>query len=212
MSDADPIRDPVMGLWVPEYFASDPKHAHFVLERVGDVDEAAAFCRRKLVAVQAGGFVGVWPLRLMRHFTTVHTYEPDPRNIECLMRNTQHHTGIVVHPEALGAQVGDVVNFEEERDSSCSRVASTGSLLRRTTTIDALFLPVCDLIYLDLEGYEMEALQGAAQTIGEHHPTIVVEAWRDRRKAYREAIEAMGYTLRAMHHKDMVFTAAGILR
>jgi hypothetical protein len=42
-------------------------------------------------------------------------------------------------------------------------------------TIDSLSLPNCDLIYLDIEGYEMLALFGAANTISNYFPVIAVE-------------------------------------
>lgn len=205
-----PVRCPVTGLQVPQYFAADPKHARFMLERISDVDAVVRYCRRTAVAVQAGGHVGFWPLRLMRHFTTVHVFEPDSQNFDCLVANTRHLPGIVRHRNVLGAVDGATVPFVEHGDTSCSRVENS-SELRSVQTIDSLHLPVCDLIYLDLEGYEMEALRGAAWTIEKHHPTIVVEAWDDRRKEYRATLEAMGYTLRGTHHRDMVFTKAATL-
>jgi hypothetical protein len=41
--------------------------------------------------------------------------------------------------------------------------------------IDSLPLDFCDAIFLDLEGYEIPALQGAQRTLTNHHPLLVVE-------------------------------------
>ena len=47
--------------------------------------------------------------------------------------------------------------------------------------IDDLNLPGCDLIQLDLEGYEFYALQGGIETIKKHKPVIVIETvWSER--------------------------------
>jgi hypothetical protein len=42
-------------------------------------------------------------------------------------------------------------------------------------TIDSLGLNACSLILLDVEGHELEVLQGAANTINQFHPGIIVE-------------------------------------
>jgi hypothetical protein len=42
-------------------------------------------------------------------------------------------------------------------------------------TIDAFRLPVCDLIYLDVEGYEYFALLGAGETLRRCRPVVVTE-------------------------------------
>ena len=50
-----------------------------------------------------------------------------------------------------------------------------------TMLIDDLNLPGCDLIQLDLEGYEFYALQGGIETIKKYNPVIVIETvWSER--------------------------------
>jgi hypothetical protein len=41
--------------------------------------------------------------------------------------------------------------------------------------IDDLGLDVCDLIVLDIEGYELEALTGARETLAQHRPVVMLE-------------------------------------
>jgi len=41
--------------------------------------------------------------------------------------------------------------------------------------LDDLHLPVCDLLYLDIEGYEIFALRGALETIRRCRPVVACE-------------------------------------
>src|SRR5690606_19767152 len=54
-----------------------------MLNRVTDVDKAVKYCKSHGVAVQAGGFIGMWPARLARWFVEVYTFEPIPHLCEC---------------------------------------------------------------------------------------------------------------------------------
>ena len=44
-----------------------------------------------------------------------------------------------------------------------------------TLRVDDLGLKVCDLLYLDIEGYELFALRGSAETIRRCRPVIACE-------------------------------------
>jgi FkbM family methyltransferase len=78
-------------------------------------------------------------------------------------------------------------------------------------TIDALSLPRVDFIKLDVEGMELEALQGAAETIARCHPIFLVESIKAGRDALRAFFERHGYNiadaginLLAIHNSDPV--------
>jgi hypothetical protein len=49
--------------------------------------------------------------------------------------------------------------------------------------IDALALPRVDMIKLDIQGMELEALEGAQHKIGRSHPIILVESIKAGRSA-----------------------------
>ena len=78
-------------------------------------------------------------------------------------------------------------------------------------SIDALALPRVDLIKFDLQGMELEALDGAQETIARSHPIFLLEsrkAGRDRLRAFLDergykVVEA-GYNLLAVHKSDPV--------
>jgi FkbM family methyltransferase len=78
-------------------------------------------------------------------------------------------------------------------------------------SIDAMALPRVDFIKLDVEGMELEALAGAAQTIARSHPVFLVEAIKTGRENLRAFFEQQGYkiadagmNLLAIHLSDPV--------
>ena len=80
-------------------------------------------------------------------------------------------------------------------------------------TIDALNLPRLDLLKIDVEGMELEALEGAQATIGRHLPIIVVEKIKTDRAALAAVLESHGYrhfetgmNLLAVHTGDPTLT------
>jgi hypothetical protein len=57
-----------------------------------------------------------------------------------------------------------------------------------TYKIDDLSLPICDLIHLDIEGYEYYALQVGIETITTCKPVIVIEMWDKLSNRFEENI------------------------
>lgn len=146
-----------------------------VFRRVVDLERAYAVCRGFAVAVQAGGNCGVWPLALADRFQQVYTFEPEPLNYQCLSENCKGRTNVVVSNQALGyARTSVGIGYPEGRDNmgACA-VTPDGTI--PLVRIDDLQLDACDLIQLDIEGFEVEALKGARQTIAAYHPVLMVE-------------------------------------
>jgi FkbM family methyltransferase len=78
-------------------------------------------------------------------------------------------------------------------------------------SIDALNLPRVDFIKLDIEGMELEALEGARQTIERSHPIFLVESIKAGRERLRGFLSQEGYkvveagiNLLAIHKSDPV--------
>lgn len=79
------------------------------------------------------------------------------------------HAGLGAAPGPARMDTGQV-----RHRGGGARVAAEGQLTT-LLALDTLRLPGLAVIHLDLEGYELPALQGAARTIAEHRPTILVE-------------------------------------
>ena len=159
------------GLWWPDFD---------VRCRAVVIDECAAAMPRvlplvgeKRVCVQAGGNVGVYPLALAEHFNQVITFEPDEDNFECLHKNVTYDDALVFFG-ALGAEPGWCQVQRIDTDNCGSHKTLPGTVVP-VQTIDSLNLDYCDLIWLDIEGAEADAIKGALATIEKFSPIIVLE-------------------------------------
>lgn len=117
----------------------------------------------------------MYPRLLSDIFERVYTFEPDPLNFYCLARNCEK-SNIVKMQAAVGAK-HEMIEVHQLTDQNVGmhRVSEAPGALIPQLCIDDLKLPACDLIMLDIEGYEIHALHGAVQTIAMHRPTIMIE-------------------------------------
>jgi len=195
----------VNGMYWP---ASDVETRSSVIATLGDLHQYVELCAQKKVAVQAGGNVGVWPKELSKHFERVYTFEPDPINWECFQKNV-HEPNVIAKQAALGSKPGFIAIEHDAFNCGASRVCDGADI--PVVTIDALNLPACDLLQLDVEGYEFEALKGAERTIKQHSPVIVLEqkGLGDRYGATDEEttewLKNLGYKRVHAIHRDVVY-------
>jgi FkbM family methyltransferase len=128
----------------------------------------------KRTCIQAGGAIGIWPMRLAQYFDNVYTFEPEPINYECLIHNTAGIENIYCENAALGNENKKIKMFLPSIGHCGAWIVQDNGptpMLR----IDELDLKDVDLIYLDIEGYEYYALEGAAETIRKYKPVIGLE-------------------------------------
>lgn len=143
--------------------------------------EVFPLVKEKRVVVQAGGAMGMWAKRMSQVFDVVYTFEPTPQSFHCLNFNCPEEN-IVAFNAALGEKPGMInMQFPEHRARSKTGKDNFGGFrcfpggYIPTMRLDDLELPHCDLLFLDLEGFELFALKGAIATITQHHPVIVME-------------------------------------
>lgn len=128
------------------------------------------------IVVQAGGNCGLYPRLFAAHFKTVYTFEPDPLNFHCLVNNCQ--LGNIVKINGALGKDNTMVRIKQGSTNNVGthQVVADGDVcLVPQFTIDQLNLPACDLIQLDVEGYEINVLHGAIETIKKYKPTISCE-------------------------------------
>lgn len=157
------------GLYWPK---DDSECRRAVLPESSNIELVLPLVEDFSVCVQAGGNVGVYPIRLAERFGAVYTFEPDPLNFLCLSRNALSDN-IVKFQAALGDERGLVDLAREPHNCGAHYVANEGIV--PTLRIDDLGLKSCGLIWLDIEGYELFALRGGERTISDYRPVIAVE-------------------------------------
>lgn len=186
---------------------------------IATLDAAMALTPGRTAAVQAGGNLGIFPKYLARVFETVYTFEPDPAIFKVLCANAPE-PNIVKFQAAVGDRRGLVGLAKVRRDGKPEIFAHegithvSGAGVVPTLMIDDLALPVCDLLVVDIEGWELYALRGASQTITFCRPVIVVEV--NKNSAHygiapddvRDTITGLGYRLAGRYHSDEVYVPA----
>lgn len=182
-----------------------------------DLLAAAAVAPQHRVAVQAGGHLGIFPKALAELFDWVYTFEPAADLFAHLMHNAPE-PNILKFQAALGDARRMVGLSRERRDGKpdahegITHVFGEGPI--PTLRIDDLNLPVCDLIQLDLEGWEMYALRGAAETIRRCRPVLALEVNKNlgyvgiQQEWLRDAVKALGYRFVKRMHSDELYVPA----
>ena len=134
---------------------------------------ALSHCTRFRVAVDAGAHVGIFTRRMREDFDTVYAFEPEPTNFDCLCLNTPHLLNL---PMGLGKErtFGRMENpkpinsgaweFRSDPDGECAIVS-----------LDGLQLTALDLLKMDVQGMELDILEGGEKTIVAHEPVILYE-------------------------------------
>ncbi|MDH5244815.1 MAG: FkbM family methyltransferase [Betaproteobacteria bacterium] len=166
--------------WDWDHLKGTPYALKFARRDLPCLDAVVARTPGRTAVVQAGGSIGIFPKRLAMSFQTVYTFEPSPEVFPVLCRNAPE-ANIVRYQAALGDTRGLVGCARVRRDGSrgpihegLTHIAGPGVV--PTLRIDDLALPVCDLIYLDVEGFELYALRGAVETMLRCRPVLAVEA------------------------------------
>lgn len=162
--------------------AYDEACAAVVFDSIPDLERAVGYCQKKRTAVQAGGNCGVWARHLADIFSQVWTFEPDPLNYHCLAYNTVYRKNVFCVNAALGDVAGFMsMNAPEPNNCGALQLDPTA----RPSTVEVFpvhtldtyrdSLGHVDLMYLDLEGYELHAIAGAVRIIEACQPVIAVE-------------------------------------
>ena len=190
------------GCWT---FLNNPKR--------GNVPETiSSYVSNKDVVIQAGGNAGMYPRLYENYFNTVYTFEPDPLNFFCLVQNTTGKT--IKFQSCLGNQrkLVNLSNRTYTENANCGGFHVQGSGNIPTTRIDDLNLLSCDLIHLDIEGYEHEALLGGELTIKKYYPVIALELinlsqrYQTTDQAIRDLLCSWGYSLSShIRKEDFIF-------
>ena len=186
-----------------------------VFDRVADIDVIMKHVRRRRVCLQAGGACGVWPQRFSTLFDAVYTFEPNPDSFLCLNDNCDA-ANVFRFQSALFSRSGFAgmnVHAKERANIGARYIdlkKDEGIPLLR---IDSFGFDVVDLIQLDVEGSELDALKGAKKTIERCRPVIVIEETalqhlRDYRQkvgdARRWLTKKCGYRSAETVHRDVI--------
>jgi FkbM family methyltransferase len=167
-----------------------------------------------LVVYDVGAFHGILTLFFASHSSQVIAYEPNDRNHARLMENVRLNnlTNVQVRKLGVGSQRGSgILLYTSAMAGGGTLNPNTGATISQRieiTTLDCDIatnaLPPPDLIKMDIEGWELEALEGARATIQQHHPALFLEMHGDTTGEKKRKVSAIVTFLQNAGYTDIV--------
>ena len=133
------------------------------------------------VVVDCGAAEGLFSLMVIKRAQQVILFEPLPLFVSSLKKTFHEMTNVVIVSKALGNTSGPAVLSTGTLNSSVG-FHSSGVPIEMITLDQWMAesgLERIDYIKGDLEGFEMEVLQGAANTIRQYKPKIAFTTYHD---------------------------------
>jgi FkbM family methyltransferase len=143
----------------------------------------------------------MYPRLLAERFTQVYACEPDPLNHFVARLNTQVDN-VHLFNAAVGQESGTFTGVFRSGMENVGMHKTGGQGPIPILAIDTLNLPTCGLIALDIEGYELWALNGARKTIERCSPVITCECPGQQ---VLELMTELGYVADVQSVSDTVF-------
>jgi FkbM family methyltransferase len=159
------------------------------IEQTGEIDHGQKYAERFTefglrpgdTAIDIGALVGDTAIPMadvVGRGGKVFAFEPNPEAFACLVYNTRFHRQVKCLPYALGndhtlAAIRTTPNVGAShinRDQLINKAC-----LVPMTTLDVLELSYIRFIKIDVEGYELEVIAGAQQTIERYRPSMMIE-------------------------------------
>ena len=155
------------------------------------------------------GYFTFYAAALAGYEGAIHSFEPAPvtrADLEGLRGGFGLQKRITVHGVALSSQSGTAEMAIHDKETGLNRIAGSGVGREGTGRVEVPMQRLDDLdirpdvIKMDVEDHEYEALSGAAGVLGESKPHIVVESWLTPDKPVRtmralRLLENAGYVL-----------------
>ena len=155
----------INGVWVPsndihiaEWRAGKPFTQNKCLLRF--IEHCESENKKFNHILDVGAWVGTWSIAMNKFCGRVVAFEPDALHYECLIKNVPEN--VETHQLAIGSEK-KLISLSDDNFTQSKRVMGEGSI--PMVTIDSLGLDDIDLIKIDVEGYEMEVLKGAENTL-----------------------------------------------
>jgi len=142
------------------------------------------FCPRTGTALDVGAWYGPWTRALARRVDQVVAFEPNPTVADVLRRTVPGNVEVV---EAVAGNAADATStlWVPPSGRGTEGIASTLAhgedalpVAVAATTVDAVTATLSGpvtIIKIDVEGAEQAVLDGAIDTVTQHHPVLLIE-------------------------------------
>ena len=127
--------------------------------------------------VDVGAFIGDHTIayaRAVQEHGNVYAFEPNPAAFECLEHNMQLFNSVICINKALGSEEGSATLNLDNNVGASHLTAQQGPIKIGTLDIELAGKPV-QFIKIDVEGFELQTLKGATNTITKFKPIMYIE-------------------------------------
>ena len=160
--------------------------------------------------LDVGAHIGYYSALMSPLVRRCHAFEPDPRNMERLRRGLGACENVEIIPKAVADTVGTAF-LDASSESSVSHLSASGATPVEVTTIDVFCSQHPGIrvsgIKIDIEGFDILALEGAIETARSQRPVFLIEFGIETGRPnsperLRSFLGAAGYTLFAVCRSD----------
>lgn len=171
-------------------------------------DHALSLTAHRRTAIDCGAHVGIMTHRMCQDFQFTHAFEPQWHHY--LESNMQNYTNWQLHACAVSntrARLHLSVNQENTGTTHITDTATAYTVDVYTQTLDSFGFTEVDLIKIDVEGHELELLEGATQTITQQQPILLIELEKHspQRSRVETLLKSWGYTQTLRQNADTVW-------
>lgn len=134
----------------------------------------------KRTFVDVGANVGIWSLPMTQHFKKIVSYEPSRQNIECIKSNIPD--GIELREKAVADFAGEAKFHQAGKNCGDGKLCREGVKSSYTVPVvklDDEGLDNVDMIKIDTQGWELDALKGMTELIKSCRPWVMFEINED---------------------------------
>ncbi len=164
---------------------------------------ALRYIKRWRNCIDIGSNVGMWTRELATKFKKVYCFEPNPNFNECFRKNITEN-----NVELFEFGLSNKEHTASQEFNSTQMTNTPGNVKCRT--LDSFNLDNIDFIKIDVDGFEVEVLEGAIDTITRNKPVINIEMKKRKRTLVCDKVRAilygLGYKPKMRTRSDEIWT------
>lgn len=171
----------VCGIWLPDgdtHFEGQLRASQAINGKAtyqhGKYLVALRHVRTRNHAVDIGAHVGLWSRVMAFDFKRVTAFEPLAAHRDCFSRNVESGN-VTLHGLALGSKAGTIHVHMPEDNTGNAHVRGDGEKVAMVALDEFGHIEHIDFLKIDVEGFELDVIEGAEKTIKSHRPVMVVE-------------------------------------
>lgn len=158
---------------------------------------------KRTTAIDVGANIGLYSFAFSRLFKKVHAFEINPSHSRDLVAYGAKN--VEIHQMGLSNRSGDAVlytpihptglrleSWASLEPSNCPEACRLEECRVRVCRLDELQFQECSFLKIDVEGHEIEVLEGAIDTIGRTRPRILIEVRKENQSSVDSLLAGVG--------------------